>query len=230
MSSRYIKLIEFVHKRPDISDERFHYHWKVIHGPLGQGMVHLIRYIQLHRIAPSLPGLPTLECEGVVEGWFESMETVEKTFVDPAYLEHTLPDEELFLDQARLTAIFADEELLVPGTPDRPIGAKAMLSLRRRPDLSTEEFRQGWREFSERLIAAAHPVHFSRSVPRAAEYEEGRQPLYDGFDFVTWESLEALERAWSSDAVRALLPSLGDFADPSRSAGFVAEEYRVTWP
>ena len=225
-----MKLIELVYKRTDISDERFHYHWKVIHGPLGQGMVHLVRYIQLHRIAPALPGLPTLACEGIVEGWFKSMETVEATFVDPAYLEHTKPDEELFLEQDQLTAVFADEELLVPGAPDRPEGAKATLALRRRADVPAVQFLGAWRAFTERLIEVSEPVHVSRSVAREAEYEDGKQPCYDGFDFIAWENLETLERAWAADPVRDLLPSLGEFADLTRSAGHVAEEYRVTWP
>jgi hypothetical protein len=224
-----IKLIELVHKRPDISDERFHYHWKVVHGPLGQAMVHLIRYIQLHRVGPCLPGLPIVACEGIVEGWFSSLETLQATFVDPAYIDGTRPDEELFLDQARLTAILAREETLEAGAPDRPAGAKAVLLLKRRPDLDIDEFQTLWRVFGEELTAAASPWHAVRSVPLDTEYDVG-EPAYDGFDFLAWPDLMTTERAWDSGPVRDLLPRLADFADLTRSAGFLAEEYRVTWP
>jgi hypothetical protein len=225
-----IKLIELVVKRPDISDERFHYHWKVIHGPLGRAMKHLVRYVQLHRIHPYLPGLPPIDCEGIVEGWFLSRQTLQQTFAEPTVLERTKPDEPLFLDVDRLTPILAAGEEIVPGALERPAGAKAALLLRRPEGVELAEFRARSREFAVRVAAATGVQHASHDVALDSEYDDGAQPPYDSFVFITWPDALALEAAWQQPATRSLLGEIGAFADFPRSAGFLAEEHRVTWP
>lgn len=224
-----IKLVELVFKRPDISDERFHHHWKVIHGPLGAGMRHLYRYVQLHRIHPFLPGMPPIGCEGVVEGYFHSRATLEETFTETAFLERTKPDEPLFLDVGRLTPILTGDQVVVPGPPDRRAGAKAALLLRRAPNLEIEEFRERSARFAQRLAEVCDPQHLTHAVALQSEYAQG-EPVFDSFHFLAWPDVFALEEAWSAPQVKDALRELSSFADVPGCAGFLAEEHRVTWP
>lgn len=49
----YIRLLMFVKKRPDVSDEKFHEWWKTIHADLAVSVAgfggHCKRYVQLHQ-------------------------------------------------------------------------------------------------------------------------------------------------------------------------------------
>lgn len=224
--SREIKFIELVHRRPDISDERFHYHWRAIHGPIGAAMANVGGYLQLHRIAPALPGLIPAGCEGVVEAWFEDEAALRRNFDDPVYLTQAVPDQVHFLDRERKTGFLTYEHVVLAGEPDRSDAVKAVLLLKRAERTETERFDREARDAIAALVDAAAPAHATETLRYDGD-AAGSTPAFDAVAFLAWSTLAELEAAWAAPAVTDLLPDLAAFADLTRSRGFVGEQHRV---
>jgi hypothetical protein len=224
-----IKFIEPSYRRPDISEERFHHHWRAVHGPMSAGLP-VGGIFQLHRIAPALPGLIPMRCEGVVEAWFEDEAAVNRTFADAVYLDQARPDNAAYLDSTNNNRLFTREEVVRGrGDEDRDL-VKAVVLLKRRDDVAPAAFAEAWHAWSAATIDAAAPVSASRCTvvrdgSRIQDWLlEGAR--FDAVEILGWRTLAELESAWSA-TVRARLPLLGAFADLTSSAGFVGEEHRV---
>ena len=108
-----IKVLELVPKRPDITVERFHYYWGVLHPRVSRRVRPMERYVQHHRIAAGLPGLPSLDVEGITEAWFRSYEAAQSGFQDPVFLNEGMPLMERYIDLPRSSWLFVTEEVLI---------------------------------------------------------------------------------------------------------------------
>jgi hypothetical protein len=219
-----LKFIEPTYRRPDISVERFHYHWRAIHGPIGAALASVGGYIQLHRVVPGLPGLLPLGCEGISDSWFPSVEAMEGTYDDPVYQERAKPDNDYYADVNRGAKLFAREEVVVAGGDERPDGVKAVVLLKRRDDVAAERFAEDWRAWSAEVVEAAGPVH----AARCTTLTDGPRTTvpFDAVELLAWPTLAELEAAWDG-VVRPLLPALGAFADLTVSAGWAGEEFHM---
>ncbi len=226
MTDQPIKFVELVFKRPDLTDERFHYHWRTVHGPIAARLTQMRRYVQLHRVLPWIPGLPAVACEGVVESWFDTLGDVEAIFADPAYLEGAKLDEPLFLDEARLDG-YMTEEAVSQLHSDQP-GVKAVVMLRSRPDSDASAFKQRTRVWAEQLANATRVEDWGVSYVHQAEYGGGA-PTFDAFVVLTFADLDQFESSWAEPPVVSTLRNIHTFADYPRCAGFVGEEHRVIW-
>ena len=220
--SEKITFIEPTYRRPDISEERFHYHWRAIHGPIGAAMANVGGYIQLHRVVPGLEGLIPLTCPGIVEAWFESEAAMLRTYDDPVYLEQAKPDNEHYVDIPRASRFFGTEEVVVAGDDEARNGVKALVLLERRADVEPEQFVAAWRAWSDAVTEAAAPIRATR-CPVLAE-GPGSTAGFDGIELLAWPTLAELEAAWSASVV-PLLPQLAAFADLTGCAGWAGEEF-----
>jgi hypothetical protein len=112
-------------RRPDITPEYFHDHWRHPHGALGRQIPTFRGYIQSHQIHSDLlgPGHRQTRFEGCAEVWFDNVHDASTLATEPQYVRHVLPDEPLFVDLPNLCWAFAREEVIVSG-PD----ARAPLS------------------------------------------------------------------------------------------------------
>jgi len=119
---------------------------------------------------------------------------------------------------------------------------KLVFTLRRREDMSREEFQRYWREEHAPLVKRhAGTLHIRRYVQvhaRDTELDEalagarGSEPrFYDGVAELWWDSLEDLVAAFSSDAGQAagreLLEDEERFIDLPRSPLWLGEENLV---
>ena len=117
---------------------------------------------------------------------------------------------------------------------------KLVFVLRRRPELSREEFQRYWREEHGPLVAArAAAIGAERYVQAhtldtrldAALHEHRHGEPYDGVAELWWESLDALAAAFGSEdgrrAAGELLADEATFIDLERSAIWIAEEHVV---
>jgi uncharacterized protein (TIGR02118 family) len=207
-----VKFFSLIPKRPDISDEQFHAHWRGPHAELALRLAAMRRYVQSHRVRPDLTGLPAAPYEGIAAAWFDDLASADSMATDPNYIQYVQPDEQNFVDLPHLAFVATREEVLTDGA--EPAKAKAMLLF--------GGGRAAGPEAAERAAAAAVGVRratISRAVDEA--YADDASPAYDAVLELWWPDRDALERAWPQ--VRTAL------AD-ARVDAFAAEDVRVIWP
>jgi uncharacterized protein (TIGR02118 family) len=118
---------------------------------------------------------------------------------------------------------------------------KMVFCLRRKPDLSREEFQRYWREVHAPLVrdhaealgirryVQAHSAEesMSRALGRSRESPED----FDGVAELWWDDLESLQAAGGTEegrrAAAALLADERNFIDLPRSPLFLAEEHTI---
>jgi len=96
-----VVLVALLPRKPGISKEEFHRHWRERHGPLVVEVLgrHLVGYEQLHRL-PSSDSDD--DWEGVAIQRFASEEAFKAFMADPAFAEQVVPDQDEFIDVARV--------------------------------------------------------------------------------------------------------------------------------
>ena len=82
-----VKLFFVLRKKPEMSAEDFHRHWRDVHAPLVARLPGLIRYCQHHVVSVSRPGYANEDApiDGVVETWWESPEAVQHVENSPEF-------------------------------------------------------------------------------------------------------------------------------------------------
>jgi uncharacterized protein (TIGR02118 family) len=118
---------------------------------------------------------------------------------------------------------------------------KLVFCLRRRPDLSRDEFQAYWRDSHGQLgIRLANSLGYTRyvqshtlSIPLNDALERSRQgpEPYDGVVELWFDEVEAVERTFSSlegrDAARQLVADEANFVDVAASPIFVVSELEM---
>jgi hypothetical protein len=118
--SSVVRLTCLLRRKPGLTPEEFHEHWREVHGPLIVALQcgsHVLRYEQHPRPMSGYTGADDGGFDGVTVQWFESMD---------AYNAHTTEsdfpvmwkDVESFLDTDRLHFILTEDPRLVIGDPD----------------------------------------------------------------------------------------------------------------
>jgi hypothetical protein len=218
-----ITFIEFLHRRGDISVERFHYHWRAIHGPMGAAMVNVDAYLQIHRVEPALPGLPSLGYIGIVQAWFSNRDALERNASDPIIAE-VGPDGDRFLDRDRSGHIFAEEELLTLDPNRTGPGIRAVLMLTRERGVDLDQFRYDVRDLTHSIAQASGADRASLNL-RRQDMTEPNAPAFDAVACLSWPDLLVMERGWASSEIEALLAQLPPTIEASTSAGLLGEEH-----
>jgi uncharacterized protein (TIGR02118 family) len=122
-----IKIIGCLRRKPGVSEEEFHHHWKDVHGPLVMSVLpfarHVRKYIQNHKISGVLPtsdryqGL-AMDFDGVVEMYFDSYEEVQaamEALADPEVAKPIRQDEETFIDLKSIVTLMVCDEVTIAG-------------------------------------------------------------------------------------------------------------------
>ena len=108
-----IKFSILLRRNPEMTHEQFVIYHREHHAPLFMSMPvvqqHVRRYVQLHTLDVTLPGLPPTTIDGVTELWFDDVESIGAVFTDESYLEKIRPDEATFLDLHRCEFIVSEE-------------------------------------------------------------------------------------------------------------------------
>jgi uncharacterized protein (TIGR02118 family) len=110
-----IKLICFLKRKPGMSEEDFHTHWREVHGPLVKSTKsgqYAVAYEQNHRASGLAAEFPAADFDGVTIQWYESVETFMASTQEPDYAQ-IADDMTKFLDVDKLTFILTDEAEIV---------------------------------------------------------------------------------------------------------------------
>jgi len=204
-----MKLIAFFKRTPGISVDEFQLHWRTKHAALVVRQHGLRRYVQNH-VLPSSYRTREPAFDGVAEAWFDDLETMRALAPSPEYAA-VRADEANFIDAASMGVVLTDELTLREG-PVPPGAVKTITCLRKRSDLSVDEFQKYWRE-SHAALAAHLPGQrrYVQCCARRGIYQAGRTPLYDGIALAWFDdeaALPAVVRSPAYAAMRADEPNL----------------------
>lgn len=206
-----IKLVCFIRKRKELEVPAFQKHWRENHGPLIKHLPtlsrHLIRYEQNHRLQSDYtrenrgtPDAPDAVAgyDGSTIMWFESMKEYRAFANEPDYAEYIAPDEAKFMDRAQTLYFFTEEEDIKFGRADAQsqAGVKLLALLKRRSDLSPEQFHAHWsgphaRLFSENPSLREHILAYQQNHRFAEDYARDPSTTWDGLAEQWYSSMEA---------------------------------------
>lgn len=221
-----VKVYAFIPRRPDVTIEEFHSHWRDVHAPLATRITTIRRYVQSHAVRSGPSGLPQAVYEGVAEVWFDDLATATGMGEDPNYVNGAGADEPTFIDQSRLSFMFCDERVPLAGpacATDTP-EVKVMLLLARPAQGGT------WPAAGLVDTALGLPAvqRVSLAVSEDDLHQDG-QP-FDAVMELSWPSTAAFDTAWCSSTRADLMAALASGTALARSAGMLTEPYRVIWP
>jgi uncharacterized protein (TIGR02118 family) len=185
-----VKLIAGFKRKRGVSVADFQHHWRTRHAELVVRQHGLRRYVQNHTLDSGYrTGEP--DFDGVAEAWFDDTQAMRDLAGSTAYRD-VRADEANFLDVATMKVVLTDEVVIVDGEPGAD-SVKLIVFLRRREDVSPEQFHRHWQEIHG-PIAAEIPglLRYVQCHARKGIYEAGRQPDYDGVPMNWFENTEAI--------------------------------------
>lgn len=229
-----IKVFALIPKKPDISHEQFHRHWREVHAPLALRIQTLRRYVQSHRLPHQIAGFSSAPYEGLAEVWFDNVETAAGLRTNPEYLEGAYKDEPNFIETSGLTFLLTRENVVVAGpafAKDTP-AVKGVFLVKRKPGMTVAEFQEYWRHRHAPLVPRTpHLVRYVQCHVLPETYESDTPPAYDGVAELWWPDLEKFKASWASPELRVeQLSDARKFVDGNNSTALLAEEIRVIWP
>jgi uncharacterized protein (TIGR02118 family) len=228
-----VKCFALLVKKPGISDEQFHSHWRGIHAELALRIKSLRRYVQSHRIPDASASFGTAPFHGAAEVWYDDLATAVGMRTNPQYLEGAYVDELNFIDQPALKWLATAENVVVAGPPiakDAPL-VKGLFLVKRKPGLSVAEFQDYWRNQHAPLVPRTpHLVRYVQCHVLPETYESEYPPAFDGVAELWWPDLAKFKESWASPEmqVEQLTDAKKFVGDDTRV--FLAQENRVIWP
>jgi uncharacterized protein (TIGR02118 family) len=105
---KILRALWVVRRKPGMSVEAFHEHWRHTHGPMVPRTPSLVRYVQYH-VQPELQAVAPPEFDGVAELCWNDLEEFHESWASAQMQEEQFPDMAKFLDPARITGAFFRE-------------------------------------------------------------------------------------------------------------------------
>jgi uncharacterized protein (TIGR02118 family) len=169
-----IKAVIFFRRRPGMALAAFHEHWRVRHAEIIVRLPGIRRYVQNYPVGDA-------PFDAIAESSFDDTQAMKTLARTPQYAA-VLEDEPRFIDRASMGSIITEEHLLKDG----PATAnKAMLFVKRKVDLSIDDFFGALLEEGQRAAQASGVVRYAQCHTRRSAYESGRSPAYDAVT-MTW--------------------------------------------
>ena len=140
-------------KRADLEHDEFRKHWRDSHGPLAAKLPGLRRYHQNHVTDREQRGITyvrgTLDFDGFSELWFDDLPSMQAAFAAEKQVKELVADEARLIGDLKL--ITAIQHVVIPSRP-APDSIKRMSTLKRRPDVSADKFKEEWFDVHSVLV------------------------------------------------------------------------------
>ena len=110
-----IKLVSMLKRKPGLTPEEFHRHWREVHGPLIRSTrsgSYVVRYEQNHRPLSDYGNKLVSDYDGVTVQWFRSMEDFHASIAEPDFAD-IQADVERFIDMSAMVWLLTEEEEVV---------------------------------------------------------------------------------------------------------------------
>ncbi|PMS30152.1 uncharacterized protein (TIGR02118 family) [Trinickia symbiotica] len=211
--------IGLLNKKPALTADEFRMHWRDIHGAIAARLPRLKSYEQNHVLPVEQRGSGFKSGAERIDGFSElsfgndaDMRAAMATDVGKSLIAN----ESRFLERVRVVTV--DRIEVVP-PPKEGTYIKRISLLRRRPELSPEEFTKEWLGVHASLIKAIPGVIgyrqnlvTGRQVPKGTEVDYDGLPI-DGIVELWFPSLGALTTAFASAEGKETVTHSGKFLD-----------------
>jgi uncharacterized protein (TIGR02118 family) len=218
-------------KRSDLGNQEFRTHWRNSHGPLAARLPGLRRYHQNYVVDREQRGIAYArgveDFDGFSELWFDDLPSMSAAFA-AEQTQALGEDEGRFIGELKI--ITALQHIVVQ-KPRNVSLIKRMSTLKRRADISSEQFKTEWFDVHSFLVKRLPEVKgytqnliFDRSHGRRrpATYEE--LPI-DGIVELWFDDRDSLNSAFASDAGKTLMTHASEFIEEIST--FLVETHEV---
>jgi uncharacterized protein (TIGR02118 family) len=218
-----IKAIYFIKRKPGMALADFREYWLKDHAALVLKVPGLVKYVQSHTMDAGYRKHEPVY-DGIASLWYENLDDMRATANTPISRE-TLADDEKFLDMSKFAFILTKERV----QKENPIEAgmpKMVAFLKKRPQLSVEQFQAHWNSPHGRLGSAVPGARrYVQNHPLLTAYKNGRTPLWDGVAEVWFEGEDAMRSNADTPQYKAVLADEPNFL--AENAKFIITTERV---
>lgn len=219
-------------KRVGLEQPEFRKHWRETHGPLAAKLPGLRRYHQNHVVDREQRGITyargAWDFDGFSELWFDDLPSMQMAFAAEKQVNDLAEDEARLVGDIKL--ITAIQHVVIP----KPAGTrliKRMSTLKRRPDVSADKFKEEWFDVHSVLVkrlpqvkAYTQNLIFDRSHGRGKPATYAELPI-DGIVELWFEDVDSLNAGFASDAGKTLMTHATEFL--SEISTFLVETHEV---
>jgi uncharacterized protein (TIGR02118 family) len=220
-----VKLVAFFRRRTGVSVGDFQRHWRTQHAQLVIRQAGLRRYVQNHALESAYRKREP-DYDGVAEAWFDDVDAM-RALAQSAEYAAVRADERCFIDAKSMGVVLTDEVVIAPGPV--PAGAvKSIAFLRKRADLSPEQFQAHWRTQHAALGARVPGARrYVQCHARLGIYRSGRAPVFDGIPMSWFDDEDALRAAGRSEELARTRADEPNFLAPGRLPAVAVREIEI---
>jgi uncharacterized protein (TIGR02118 family) len=194
----------WLNKHPDWSIGRFREYWRTEHIKLASQLPGLRAYVQNHVIDSEQRGIRFKrgpeQLDGFSQLWFDDDAAMLSAY-DSSLAQRLILDERHFIGRLRITTL---ESHTVVAPPETGKALKRMSILRRRADVSPEQFAHEWRTVHGPMVKSMPGILgyrqnliLDRQDPKGHAVNDAAWPV-DGIVELWFENTEAIDQAFSS--------------------------------
>ena len=204
-------------KKAGLESAEFRSHWRNSHGPLAAKLPGLRRYHQNHVVDRQQRGISyargSLDFDGISELWFDDLPSMQRAF-STDLVDELAADESTFIGDLKL--VTAIQHQVVPVAAGQPL-IKRLSTLKRRPDVSAEQFQREWFDVHSMLVRRLPQVKgYTQSLIFDRAHGRGRPIGYDelpvdGIVELWFRDADALEAAFGSASGETLMTHAKEF-------------------
>ena len=220
-----------ISKKPDWSLEKFKDHWLNNHGPLVRNAPGLSQYWQNHVVDAVQRGIQfdrgAWGFDGFSQLWIADENAPFGTGELP---ERIVADENHFLGPFNIVTVKQTEVVAVPDDATRSKLVKRMSVIRRRPELSEDDFLNEWKVHAGWVRTMQGVRGYRQNAVVGRELTKGHPCSYedlpiDGIVEFWFDSTDAIEAAFGSEAGLKTMAHANSFL--SEIAAFQVAEHRI---
>lgn len=223
-----------IRKKADWTTEDFQAYWRSQHGPLAARAPNLRGYWQnavtdrLQRGIDFARG--PWDFDGFSQLWFDDAKQAHHAFTDSELAAALIADEKHFLGDLHIITAQQAEVVAVPVEPARGKLLKRISTLRRRTDITEDDFRREWKVHGDLVREMPGVSGYRQNVVVERELIKGQPCGYDqlpidGIVELWFENPATLEAAFSSPQGQRTMAHAKTFL--AEITAFLVLEHRV---
>ena len=223
-----------IRKKSEWTTKEFQEYWRGTHGPLAARVPNLREYWQnavtdrLQRGIDFARG--PWDFDGFSQLWFDNVQQADSAFKDTELAAALIADEQYFLGGLHVVTATQHVVVPVPAEPERGALLKRISTLKRRPDISENDFRREWIAHRDLVTKMPGVSGYRQNVVIARERTKGQPCDYhdlpiDGIVELWFDNSATLEAAFSSPAGRVTMAHAKAFL--AEITAFVVVEHRI---
>lgn len=223
-----------ISKKSDWSHDDFAKYWREKHGPLAARAPELREYWQnlvterLQRGIDFARG--PWDFDGISQLSFDDVDHASKAFVSSDLAAAFIADENRFIGELHIITAERFEVIAVPDVPTRGRLLKRMSVLKRRADITQDDFRREWKVHGELVRQMRGVEAYRQNVVIERELTKGRACDYDQFPMdgmveLWFEDVETLAKAFASPQGQRTMAHAKTFL--SEITAFLVSEQRI---